>query len=131
MTKEAFLLSIATSLIAMVLGTLGSKSAAYLRSKRFRKTRRRFIRSATAWGQKAITEHPVLRPALTITFYLLIFISGLIPVQYNNHVPHRDRMTAETAHTGPIAYPISCIQPPGKGIAKTTPCLLNNSVEKS
>ncbi len=113
MTKGDFILSIVGSIVATILCKISHKSLVYLRSKPFRKRRKRFIRSATAavTRELAFVRPQFIRPRLFVFSMAFASVSIIMPfmvwhlLQLNKPVSLREMPPPQRIHR--TDYPLA------------------------
>lgn len=93
MTRQDFILSIVSSIIATISLEFARKGLVYLRSKKFRKARRRFLRTAPAQISNvlapvfpAVIRHPLTIPA--VSALLMVAIPMTLALALGDSGPH-------------------------------------------
>jgi hypothetical protein len=138
-TKQDFILSIVSSIIATILYKLGQKTVVYLRSKPFRKKRRRFIRNVIARSHLVINDslispfvNPIRSAFPAATAIAMLLLASFLSVHLNRNT-RQNRMVAERVQARPIPDTISSMpnqQVRVRTFVEMEPCSLNKSIDE-
>lgn len=114
MTRQDFILSVVSSIIASLVYKLGYKGTVYLRSKPFRKKRKRFMRNVIARSELWINDtlispflSPIKLPRPVAIAFAIVSLTSFIVVYQLARNTHQDRLIADRVQVRPVSETVA------------------------